>query len=317
MGGAARRQRQRPGSPGLLALAFVGLLAAPAWGDPGSVALARADAAWERRADGCDDAGRARGALAAAAVDAYQEAVDADPSALRARWKLVRALYFAADFVAGDPSDPVRLLERATRESDEALDLLAARLGVSGRLDSFTPARLQTLPPEEAADAAGAFFWSAVAWGGWSQYQGMIEAVRAGVADRLYHAARAVIALDPSFEEGGAHRLLARVHAQVPRIPFFSGWVDPELAVPAAERAVALAPNHPGNRFLLALTILDVAPERRAEAVRLLEETARSEPRPDQRAEDLATRKAARERLAREIGEARFAGDVAAGGRSR
>jgi hypothetical protein len=139
--------------------------------------------------------------------------------------------------------------------------------------------------------------------------------VRAGVADRLYEGALAVLDLDPGFEEGGAHRLLARVHAQVPRIPFLTGWVDPELAVPAAERALALGPRHPANRFLLALTLLEVAPERRAEAVALLEETARSAPRPEQRLEDLAMRRAARERLAQELAaQPPFPLETAAGG---
>lgn len=317
MASAERRQRQRPGSALLLGLALLAPLLLPAWAGARSPALARADEVWERRSDGCDAEGRARREHAYAAVAAYQEAVDAEPAALEPRWKLVRALYFAADFVDGDPGDPIRLLERATRESDAALDRLAARLGVSGALDSFTPEILaRTLAPEELADAAGAFFWSAVAWGAWGQHHGMVDAVRAGIADRLYQGAHAVIALDSSFEEGGAHRLLARVHAQVPRIPFFSGWVDPELAVPAAERALALAPQNLGNRYLLALTILDVAPERRDEAVRLLEEAAGAEPRPEQRVEDLAIRHSARVRLARERGpQPQLSRDVAAGPR--
>jgi hypothetical protein len=307
----ARPERRLPRPASLFAAALLALAATPADADPGRKALERADAAWERRAEGCDEAGRVTSQLAAETVEAYQQAVDAEPGALAPRWKLARALYFAADLGAGEPGEPLRLLERATRVSDQALDLLAERLGVSGRLESFTPERLaRGLEPHEVADAAGAFFWSAVVWGAWSQHHGMIEAVRAGIADRLYQGALAVIALDPTFEEGGAHRLLARIHAQVPRIPFFSGWVDPGLAVPAAERAVALAPRHPANRFLLALTLLDVAPARRGEALRLLEEVAAAEPRPDQRAEDLAIRRSARERLARENG---FTRDVAAG----
>lgn len=311
-----RWERHGPVSPALLALALGAALAASAaFAAPaaGESLLERADALWEGRAEGCGEDGRARRELADAAIEAYQRAVDADPTALHASWKLVRALYFAADYAAGEPGDPLRLLERANRESARAFGLLATRLGVSGRPGSFTEERLRRLAPAEAGDAAGVFFWSAVAWGAWSRYHGAFEAVSAGVADRLYYAALAVLALDPSFEEAGAHRLLARIHAEVPRIPFYTGWVDRELAVPAAERAVMLAPGRPANRFLLAITLLEVAPERRAEAVRLLDEAARSEPRPGQRAEDLAARHAARERLARELGEPRYAGDVASG----
>ena len=316
MRGETRQDRFRPASAALLALALLAGAPAPALAEEPDTSLARADAAWLRRAEGCDAEGRASRSGAAAIIAAYERAVDAAPAALAPRWKLVRALYFAADFADGEPGEALGQLERATRESDVALDLLAARIGASGSLESFEPKlRSAGLSPEEVVDAAGTFFWSAVAWGAWSQRHGAVDAVRAGVADRLYQGALAVILLDPSFEEGGAHRLLARVHAQVPRIPFLTGWVDPERAVPAAEQALALAPRHPGNRFLLALTLLDVAPERHAEAVRLLEETAQAAPRPDQWVEDLAIRRAARERLARELAaEPVYAAGTSAGG---
>jgi hypothetical protein len=142
-----------------------------------------------------------------------------------------------------------------------------------------------------------------------------VDAVRSGVAGRLYHGALAAAALDTEFDEGGAHRLLARIHAQVPRVPFVSGFVDRSRAVPAAERALAIAPENPGNRYLLALTLLDVAPERHDDALRLLEDTAALEPRPQQLVEDLAIRRAARERLAEERGGVqRLAQESASGG---
>ena len=49
--------------------------------------------------------------------------------------------------------------------------------------------------------------------------------------------------------------------------PLLSGWVDRSKALPHAERALAIAPEHPGNHLLLALTLLDLYPERRAEAL--------------------------------------------------
>jgi hypothetical protein len=47
----------------------------------------------------------------------------------------------------------------------------------------------------------------------------------------------------------------------------------------------------------LALTLLDLAPERRAEALDLLDQVGRLTPRPSMRIEDLAMRREARERL--------------------
>jgi hypothetical protein len=65
-----------------------------------------------------------------------------------------------------------------------------------------------------------------------------------------------------------------------------------------------MSPAHPGNRLLLALTLLDLAPERRSEALDLLQQVEGLTPRPSMRVEELAMRKQARERLrAERVGE--------------
>ena len=316
MGPAARHGGSKLAGLRLLALALAALLAGPALAEKPGGALARAEAAWGRRGEGQSGDGRARRAPIARAIRAYEAAVAEDPDALEPRWKLVRALYFGADFAAASRAEASHELGRATREADAALDLLAARLGVDGSLDSFDPERLASrLDPAARSDAAAVFFWSAVVWGAWGQHLGAVDAVRSGVVGRLYHGALLAAALDADFDEGGALRLLARIHAQVPRVPFFSGFIDRSRAVPSAERALAIAPENPSNRYQLALTLLDVAPERHQDALRLLEDTAGLEPRPEQLVEDLAMRRAARERLAEERGgEQRLAQESVTGG---
>jgi hypothetical protein len=66
------------------------------------------------------------------------------------------------------------------------------------------------------------------------------------------------------------------------------------------ERALAIAPEHPGNHLLLAMTLLDLHPERRDEALEVLERVSVIEPRPATTVEDLAVRREARERLEEE-----------------
>lgn len=288
-----------------LALALLGslLLARPAVADAAPDALARGDAAWARRADGATEDGRAAPGPIGDAIAAYEAVVAAAPDALGPRWRLVRALYFAGEYASPDPATSRAQFERATKEAEAAQDLLGRRAGGRARLDALAPGAVrQALPAEDVRDATALAFWSAIAWGGWAQRSGLLGAVREGVANRIHRGVLLTIALDPTFEEGGAHRLLARLHATLPRVPLFSGWVDREAALPEMERALRVAPDHPGSRVLLALTLLDVAPDRRGEAIALLEAAAVAEPRASDRVEDLAIRRTARERLASERG---------------
>jgi tetratricopeptide (TPR) repeat protein len=243
--------------------------------------LAQGDAAWARRAEGHDGAGRAAPGPIAEAITAYEAAVAAAPDAVAPRWKLLRALHFAADFAARDRGEERALVDRATAAAEVARPLLA-RGGA---------------PPR---DAAALHFWAAIAWGAWAQRHGLLGAVREGVMNRVHRDVEAAIALDAAIEDGGALRLLARLHATLPRIPLLSGWVDRDQALPAMERALAVAPDHLGNRVLFGLTLLDVAPARRAEALAALAAAAVAEPDGEAVVEALAIRRTARERLAAE-----------------
>lgn len=261
--------------------------------------LARGDAAWARRAEGERD-GRPRPGPILEAVQFYESALAASPSDWEARWKLLRALHFAGDFAARDAEAARGSFERAREVSEEGLDRLAEAVGTGMRLEELEPrairARLGTADVAPS-DAARLYFWSAINWGAWSRTVGLLSAVRQGVANRLQRYTSIAIALEPGYDEGGAFRLLGRLHAELPRVPFVTGWVDREQALPLIERAYALAPANPGNRLLLALTLLEFAPERRGEALELLDRVQRLTPRPPMRIEDLAMRREARVRL--------------------
>jgi hypothetical protein len=113
----------------------------------------------------------------------------------------------------------------------------------------------------------------------------------------MHDYAEQSLALDPSVDRGGALRLLSRLHATLPRVPFVSVWVDRDRALPLAERAHALDAAHPGNRLILALALLERAPGRSSEARELLESVANAEARSDFLAEDLAILEQARDEL--------------------
>lgn len=238
--------------------------------------VAAGDRAWERRAVTLQ--GDVAGSEAiASAIAHYREAVRARPGSVEARWKLLRALHYASEFT--DLPDDAK-----AAHVDDAVALAK----VSQDIDTASASE---------ADRARLLFWSAIAWGARAQRAGLLTIVREGVATRMQENASRSLELDPSVDRGGALRLLSRLHATLPRVPFVSGWVERDRALPLAERAHALDADHPGNRLILALAILDIAPERTAEARALLVSVADAEPRPEAPAEDLAIRKQARERL--------------------
>jgi tetratricopeptide (TPR) repeat protein len=276
-------------------IALVGLSAV----EVGAADLARGDAAWARRAEGERDGLPLSGPIRAA-MEAYEAALTARPDDLEARWKLLRALHFAGDF--GDKGEKQRrqIFERARGISEDGLERLTQEIGSGERLEI---ADLETLGERlkeanvRTTDVARLYFWAAINWGAWSRSVGLLAAVRRGVAIRLHRYTSVAVALEPEYEEGGPLRLLGSLHAELPRVPFVSGWVDRSQAIPLLEGAHALAPENPGNRLLLAIALLDLAPERRGEALDLLERVERLTPRPTMRIEDLAMREQAARRL--------------------
>jgi hypothetical protein len=276
--------------------AVVGFASLGAYSDE----VARGDSSWASRAEG-EREGRPQSAPILDAVGSYESALATNPGNLEARWKLLRALHFAGDFAAQEAQERRAIFDRAREVSDEGLNLLADRVGSGVRLDETEPEVIRSwLEARNVSptDVALLYFWSAINWGAWSRDVGLLNAVRQGVANRLYRYTGITIALEPDYDEGGALRLLGRLHAELPRVPFVSGWVDRSQGLPLIERAYTLAPANPGNRLLLALTLLDLAPERHGEALDLLEQVGQLAPRPSMRIEDLSMRKEARERLA-------------------
>jgi len=239
--------------------------------------IEQGDRAWAMRAEVIDE----RLATPARIEDAilhYRAALEADPLSLEASWKLLRALHYAIDF---------------TNLDDQAKD---ARVADAVELASASIEGLEARGGKDS-DRARLFFWSAIAWGTRAQRVGLLTIVREGAAGRMHDYAEQSLALDPSVDRGGPLRLLSRLHATLPRVPFISGWVDRDQALPLAERGYALDAAHPGNRLILALALLDQAPERMSEAQELLESVASAEARADFLVEDLAIREQAREQL--------------------
>lgn len=244
---------------------------------PANPVLAAADAAWARRAEDRSGA-RASARRISEAVARYEEA-SKDPDAAEPRWKLSRALFFEAKFTGLDREAQRALLEKARRAGEEAVAILGRRAAPAD------------------ADAAPAYFWTAVAWGEWGQIVSRARAARAGAASKIRDYSTKVIALDPKFEEGGGYRVLGRLHDRAPRIPLVTGWVSRKEALRNLRSAVRVAPRNFVNRHFLAEALAGGTAAERAEAIRIERELVAEPPTAERLVEDLAIQEDAKRDL--------------------
>lgn len=259
--------------------------------------LARADDAWERRAEGFD-CERASPEAIAAAVSAYEEALQVNARDLDVIWKLLRALYFQGDY-ATDSRDKERrkaIFNRGREVIDEALNLLAERVGGRDRLHALPPERFPEYFPEP--EVAKIYYWGTANWGRWGQAFGKFAAARQGIAKKVRDYSLVVIALDPDCEDAGGYRILGRLHTEAPRIPLITGWISRDLAISNLRKAVARAPEEPSNHYYLADALLRIKKEAgRAEAIAILRRLEKTSPREHKFVEDFLMLKKARTHL--------------------
>jgi tetratricopeptide (TPR) repeat protein len=287
----SRRHAWTTGPSACFALLFV--LAADGLAQDVDELEARGDAAFERRAEGASNGEAAPGPISEA-IDAYRQALDLRPEDLGLRVKLLHALFFRGEYVPADNDARRRVFEEGRQLFETGRDQLSSELGVS----------LRELEPDEAAErlegvahADDLIFWGGVHWGLWGEYFGRFAAVRQGVAGKIRALGETARRLDESMHGAGPLRILGRLHAIAPKVPFFTGWIDRRLGVEYLERAVEIAPEDPLNRFFLAEGLLDHAPSRSDEAVEILCRLRGEEPREGFEVEDSQALARARQRL--------------------
>lgn len=265
---------------------------------PAAGALEIADAAYRDRARELNADRRVASEPIATAIRTLEALLAERPSEIGVQWRLIRALYFSGDHSSEPEEQREARLDRAREVGDAAMDQLAVFYGQGDRLEELSPAEIRALvPSERREEVAAVYYWTAVSWGAWSQLTGIWNAITDGVANELYDLSKVVIALDPSYDLGGAHRLRSYIHATVPRVPFVSGWIDEDLAVPEAEAALAIDPEYRGNQVIYGVALLETRPQESERARDVLRNVAELQPRQEPRAEDVSIRNLALERL--------------------
>lgn len=259
-------------------------------------AMARGVAAFERRDEG-SGGGEVAPEPIGEAIAAFETALAADPGNLEAHVRLMVALWFQGEYATAGEEGKQKLFARGREVGERALDRLAAAAGGRKRLDAMTPAEAaRALAP--TAEAKPLLYWSAVHWGFWGEAFGRLAAARQGVAGKVRWRGETLALLDPAFERAGAARVLGRLHARAPRIPFVTGWVDHDFALVELEIAVALAPDDTFNHLYLAEALAEYRPKERARIRALLEDLAARTPLADRVVEDRRNIETARRLLA-------------------
>jgi tetratricopeptide (TPR) repeat protein len=259
-------------------------------------AMDRGDDAWKRRGDGHEGA-RALPEPVGEAIAAFQSVLDEDPSNLEARWKLLRALYFQGEYVLEDREQKLELFQRSKALTDEGRETLARQAQLNEDPDGLPPQELAEIYAD-VPNAPQIYLWSAVHWGLWGRHRGKIAAAKEGVAKKIRNFAEVTILLDEVFDEAGGHRILGRLHAEAPKLPFFTGWVDRDTAISELRLAMQLAPHGLLTRLYLAEALLEYRPKQRQEAVELLRDLAQRTPDPASVVEELKVIEDARALLA-------------------
>ena len=267
----AQRFGKWPIAAGLLWMLTLASVEASVAGD-----IAAGDQAWARRADG-HLGSRAAPQPIQSAIDAYSRALNGAPGNLDARWKLLRAYHFKGEFVLRDNGERLELFRQGREIARAGQQRIEEDFGLAGGLLKMEPADVAAAVGGDAA--VGEFlFWGAANWGLWAQYSGKLMAAIWGVVYRIRQYANIMVLLDDRIEEGGAHRLLGRFLAVVPKIPIFTGWVDRDKAIVELRLSLRVAPDSLLSKIYLAEALLKFRPDDKQEAIGLLREIVASAP---------------------------------------
>ncbi|MEM1246518.1 MAG: hypothetical protein AAGK22_09100 [Acidobacteriota bacterium] len=230
------------------------------------------------------------------AIAAYEEAVSAEPTNLTLRVKLLRALFFQAEYATDRLEERKELYERGRTLFEESYQLLA---NFAGR-DTLRGLKVENLPSVVGHfdDAGPLYFWGAMHWGLWAESFGKVAAVRQGVIKKVRELSQGALLLAPTYEGYGPVRVLGRLHHLTPKVPILTGWVNRREAVDLLRRAVSAAPDEPLNPTFLAHALWQLSNDHRG-ALRLLREVIQRRPRTSHELEDRKAIDGAHELIAR------------------
>jgi hypothetical protein len=213
-----------------------------------------ADNLFDRRAEGSTSR-RALIDPANNSLKAYNHAITIYPDTISLHWKRLRAFHFLIEFADLTDSSQTELIDSAKSAADSAMLKIEAVCFKNPR--SSKKNTINTLNCL-SSDVASTYFWSAICIGIWSRSQEGL-ATKLKSTKRIFNYAEQALAIDPTVDRGGSQRLLSVLHGTIPKVPFITGFIDKQKALTLVDDALALYPNHPGNRLLKATAMMNHA----------------------------------------------------------
>jgi len=115
---------------------------------------------------------------------------------------------------------------------------------------------------KEQPDGVAGHYWKALNLSGLADVGSQIQGFK--LLPKIMEELKRVLALDETYDQAGAHRVLGRIYFEAPSWPISVG--DKKKSLQHLETAVRLAPNHSTNHLYLAETLLAQGQKAQAKA---------------------------------------------------
>lgn len=189
------------------------ILVGSSWAKVSAETIRKADALFEERAD-LEKCRRS--------IEIYKKILEMDPREEEAAWKIARSCYWLGS------------------HSPEAKRIDIFEEGI------FFAKKAVSLNPKSVAG----HFWLGVSYGVYGEEKGILKSL--SLIGPIKEEMQAVLSIDPSYQDGGAHRVLGRLYFKVPGL--FGG--SKKKSVEHLKKAIDIGPNNPMNHLYLAETYL-------------------------------------------------------------
>lgn len=198
----------------------------------------------------------------------------------------IETLYYKGQYEVSDPKEKKLIFQKALDLSEENLKNLVKETGEEDLFSLSEEKQVALL--KEVPNSHEVMFWATITWGVWGMTFGDFKAALNDVAGKCARYSKLLMGINPQYRDGAGYRLLGRLHTVVPKVPFFTNWINREYGIELLRKAVATSTTDLRNELFLAEAIYKYKPEEKQFALQLVRRVA-SEQEPTNNPEVLET----------------------------